>query len=211
MKIISLSSSSAGYACAVGECIKKKFYNNEYQTNMFDYLEISLLSIIQVLYLNNDDINYLHHNNDIIMNKNGDKTVIFKNFDKMISYHDLKNNYNENDYKEFIEKYKRRYYRLIDYIKNEDKIYFIRYGFEEMNTINDFFKIVHIINPSLCIHFININNSESLYIPLYQIENYYYINFYDYIDKNIKYDDDPYFKTFQFNWAPVFDIIYKQI
>ena len=57
MKIISLSSSIAGPACAVAKSIKKYFYNNNYQTNMFDYLEISFLSILQILYLDKDDIN----------------------------------------------------------------------------------------------------------------------------------------------------------
>ena len=48
MKIISLSSNIAGPACAVAVSIKK-YYNNNYKTNFFDFLEVSLLSIIQVL------------------------------------------------------------------------------------------------------------------------------------------------------------------
>ena len=51
MKIISLSSSIAGPACAIATAIKKHFYNNDYQTNIFDYLEISLESINQFLLL----------------------------------------------------------------------------------------------------------------------------------------------------------------
>jgi hypothetical protein len=38
MKIISLSSNIAGPACAVAQCIKK-YYNNDYKTNFFDFLE----------------------------------------------------------------------------------------------------------------------------------------------------------------------------
>ena len=122
MKIISLSSSIAGPACAIGLCIKKHFYDNNYQTNMFDYLEISLLSIIQILYLKNDDINYLHENNEVFINPVGNNSVIFKNFNHIISHHDLKLNYSEEDYKDFIDKYKRRYHRLMEYINTEDKI-----------------------------------------------------------------------------------------
>ena len=51
MKIISLSSNTAGYACAIACIIKNKYYNNNYKTNFFDYLEISFTSIIQLLSL----------------------------------------------------------------------------------------------------------------------------------------------------------------
>ena len=44
MKIISLSSNKAGFACAVATSIKK-YYNNNYQTQMFDYLVCSLNDI----------------------------------------------------------------------------------------------------------------------------------------------------------------------
>jgi hypothetical protein len=204
MKIISLSSSVAGPACAVAKCIKKYYYNDDYQTNMFDYLEISLLSIIQILNLEKDDIHYLYLNNEIFLNKDNNNSVRFNNFDKIISHHDLKNNYLEKDYIDFIEKYKRRYYRLINDIKNEDKIFFIRYGLESECIINKFIDRINILNPSLKVYFIivdynekdeNINNS-----------NYIYINFYKY-KENINYSDDLFFKTMQYNWKIVYDII----
>ena len=56
MKIISLSAGIAGPACAIATSIKKYFYNGSKQTDMFDYLEISLLSIIQILSLNSDNL-----------------------------------------------------------------------------------------------------------------------------------------------------------
>ena len=48
MKIISLSSNEAGYACAVASSIKK-YYKNTTKTNFFDYLVVSIKSINQVL------------------------------------------------------------------------------------------------------------------------------------------------------------------
>jgi len=207
MKIISLSSSIAGPACAIGLCIKKHFYDNNYQTNMFDYLEISLLSIIQILYLKNDDINYLHENNEVFINPVGNNSVIFKNFNHIISNHDLKLNYSEEDYKDFIDKYKRRYHRLMEYINTEDKILFIRYGNELESVINNFMNRINEINPKLQVFFINVNYDEKSEIVNYNIKNVFYINFYNHIDKNVIYNDNLFYKTMQYDWNIISDVI----
>jgi hypothetical protein len=207
MKIISLSSSIAGPACAIGICIRKHFYNNNYQTNMFDYLEISLLSIIQILFLNDGDINYLHMNNEIFNNTDGNNSVIFKNFDKIISHHDLCLNYLDEDYKKFIDKYKRRYHRLIEYINTEDKIVFIRYGIEKNIEIQNFMKKINEINPKLEVYFINVNYDEKSEIINYNIKNVFYINFYDYLDVNITYNKNLFYKTMQYDWKIINDLI----
>lgn len=204
MKIISLSSEIAGPACAVANSIKK-YYNNNYKTNFFDFLEVSFFSIIQLLKIENIE-NELKTNN-IISNYIGKKSVYFNNFNKMISHHDLEENYSDEDFNDFIEKYKRRYNRLLDIIKEEDKIFFIRYGLENEDFINDFINEINKINECLNVYFINVDyNTYNLNIN-YNIKNYVYINFFNYIDYNIKYDDDLYFKTLQFNWDKVFEII----
>ena len=204
MKIISLSSSIAGHACAISQCIKKYFYNNDYKTNMFDYLEISLLSIIQILYLNNNDINFLHENNEIISNINGNQSVIFKNFDKIISHHDLKNNFSIDDYNNFIKKYQRRYYRLLDTIINEDKIFFIRYGIEDSVIIDDFMKRINEINPKLIVYFINVNCDKNNENINYNIKNVYYINFYK---DNIIYNENLFYQTFDYDWNIIINLV----
>ena len=207
MKIISLSSSIAGPACAVAKSIKKYFYNNNYQTNMFDYLEISFLSILQILYLDKDDINYLNLNNEIFLNKNGNNSVKFNNFDKIISHHDLIQKYSQNNYNDFIEKYKRRYYRLINDIENEDKIFFIRYGIEDNEIINKFIDKILIINPLLKVYFIIVDYNENN--EKINNKNYIYINFYNH--ENIKYNNDLYYRTIEYNWKIVYDIIFKNL
>ena len=121
MKIISLSSDKAGFACAVATSIKK-YYNNNYQTQIFDYLVCSLNTINSIL----KTTNY----NDIINNLeitpiDNKSCVKFKNYDNLISYHDLLNPYTKSDYINFIEKYKRRYNRLLEIIKNVVVLYFI--------------------------------------------------------------------------------------
>lgn len=211
MIVISLSSNFAGPACAVATSIKKNLYSNKnYPTNFFDYLVISMKSINELLNLKENDINFLDKNLKITNNTTDKKTVEFLNFDKMISYHDLKENYIEEDFKNFIDKYKRRYYRLLNYIKNEKIIFFIRYNEENDVEIKNFYNIINNINPELNFYFINLiykENSEELNNDNNDLNNYLSFNFYEINNKNITYDEDLFYKTLQFNWEKIFEII----
>jgi hypothetical protein len=214
MKIISLSANFSGAACSIGCCIKKYFYNYDYKTNIYDYLEISLISIIEILNLTEENLNYLHLNNTFVLNNSDKISIFFDNFDKLISHHDLIKDFTIDDYNNVIEKYKRRYYRLMDDIKNEDKIFFIRYGDEDYELIELFFRIVQKINPNLEIHFIHLiydeNNKLKNGVNLYD-NNYYIINFYNYVNKYNEYNEDPFFKVLEFNWKPVYHTIYNKL
>jgi hypothetical protein len=210
MKIISLSSSIAGPACAIACSIKKHFYNNNYETNMFDFLEVSLESIIKVLSISNNNLNiddYLNNNYDIIVNSDGNNSVFFNNFDKLISHHDLILNYNKEIFNIFIEKYKRRYNRFINHILNEDKIFFIRFGEDNKDSIISFINNVKKINNNLKVYYINLYFDENNKKLNNDIKNYYYINFYNTIDLNKIYSEDLFHKTMEFNWIPIFEII----
>jgi len=222
MKIISLASTIAGPACAIAVSIKKYFYNNNYQTNIFDYLEINLKSInhiLETIYKNSNIENLLKTNNEIYLNSDERSSVIFKNFDKFISHHDLPCEYDSTQYSEFIDKYIRRYNRLKIDLYKEDKIFFIRFGKETKEDIINFIKNINLINPLLKVYFIHLdyNNYYDKYSYKldYQIEknedilkvNYNYINFYEYVDLNKTYDENLFHKTIQFNWH----IVYKYI
>jgi hypothetical protein len=209
MKIISLSSCTAGPACAIACAIKQYFYNNNYQTNMFDYLEISLLAIIQVLLLNPRDIEYLSDNNEISLNIDDNNSVKFKNFDKIISHHDLKKDYSTIDYNNFIEKYKRRYHRLIYDIKNQDKIFFIRYGIEDETQLSILINTIIENNKNLELYFINIINNEYNfnYKYLKNTNNFIVINLYNSLNN----DDDLFLKTLNSDWKPVYDFIINNL
>ena len=74
----------------------------------------------------------------------------------MISHHDLPENYSDEDYKNFIDKYIRRFRRFMNDIMTEDSIYFIRYGYELEDDIKLFIRTIHNINKKIDIHFINI-------------------------------------------------------
>jgi hypothetical protein len=224
MKIISLASNIAGPACAISVSIKKYFYNDNYKTNIFDYLEISLKSINQILEIisKKEDIEILlKTKNKKYLNNDGNISVIFNNFDKIISHHDLNNEFSENDYIEFIDKYIRRYDRLIMDLYKEDKIFFIRFGKEEKEDIINFIKNINTINPLLKIYFIHLdynnyeNNDDYSYKLDYQYEkkenilkiNYNYINFYDYVNLDKKYSENLFYKTIEFDWNIVYQYI----
>lgn len=215
MKIISLSSNIAGPACSIACCIKNFFYNNNYKTNFFDYLEISFTSILQILRLKENDINYLSidENNSFINNTNK-KTIMFSNFDKIYSHHDLKANHSFDELNNFFEKYKRRYYRLIDYIKNENIIFFIRYGIENESQICEFIEIIKELNPQLKVYFINIyesNENKSIYNKINNLDNFIEINYNDYIDINRIYSKEAFYRLKEYDWNVIYKIIYKKL
>ena len=213
MYIVSLSSFTAGYACAISDCIKKYFYNKmNYPTHFFDYLEISFLSINQLLSLNDTDIDFLHINEDknLIIKRESDTTVSFNNFDKMISHHDLKNNFNFFEYEKFLDKYIRRYKRLIDLIKKENKIFFIRHGNELIESVQFFFQKIQLKNKNLLFYFIHIGRKEDKIDFFVNDKRYIFVDIESLIEPYKKYNDDCYFKMLELNWKVIYNIIQKR-
>jgi hypothetical protein len=205
MKIISLASNIAGPACAIATSIKKYFYNNNYETNIFDFLEITLKDINKLL--DNYDLSFVE-NLSIDKNNIHKSSVTFNNFDKIISHHDLPEEYNENDLKNFKEKYIRRYNRLFNHIKNEDNIFFLRYSNDINEDILNFINIIKKINPNLNFTFLHLFYSDT-FTNEFEYDNYISINFYNYIDLTKTYHEDLFYKTIEFNWKIVYDRIYK--
>ena len=209
MKIISLAASYAGPACAIAASIKKYFYNNNSVTNIFDNLEISIISINQLLLLNEEDIKYIDFNDNWHVNNNNNISITFKNFDHIYSHHDLKNNFTYDDLNNLKEKYIRRYNRFIYDIKNENKIFFLRYGIEDTYQIELFYDNIYKKNPDLEFYYIMLIYCENPVNYKIKYDNFIVINFYDYIDINKKYNNDMYFKVLEFDWHKVFNILGK--
>ena len=111
--------------------------------------------------------------------------------------HDVKINYNQDDLKEFINKYKRRFNRIIDYIKNyNDKIIFLKYKHINIQQKNDFIKNIKSINTNCNFKLIVFFKNDL------QLDNDKYfinINLKNYLIKNKK---D--WKTDQYNWKLIF-------
>jgi hypothetical protein len=155
MKVISLSHNEPGTACSISVAIKKFIYNDDKPPDFFDFLLVSMRSVNEVL---------LGKELDFIKNQDEDeKTIKFKNFHHMLPVHDLenikKNNRNSNNtINELIEKYNRRRQRLLDDIKSNDTIYFVRFCTNitniEESEISHFLNIIKNINQNLKVHFI---------------------------------------------------------
>lgn len=209
MKIISLSYDEAGYACSIATSIRNK-YNT--QTNFFDYLVVDFKSLMDIINLK--DIKLITENFSYEDQKDfKNKTVIFNNFSKLISYHDLKCNYNNTIIDEFKKKYIRRFHRFMNDLYNDKMIFFIRYGKTSYNDIINFNNLIKNINSKLIFYLINVDYDKELdnNIIYNDIQNYIYINFFNINVKEIK-SDDNYFKILECNWDFVFykiEEIYK--
>jgi hypothetical protein len=181
---LSLSSSYVGYACGIKQSIIN-YTNYTGPTHFFDWLVVSMKSINQIL--ENTPIEF--ENEVIYPNDLNTTTIKFKNFHLLISHHDI-HEFNDNSINELTEKYIRRYERLIDTIKKQQYICFIRYCKNsndiESDEIIAFYKNIGALNPSLVFKIILISDCENLTIPSYLFNyNLDYINLNNYIDDEI--------------------------
>jgi pantothenate kinase len=144
---LSLSSSYAGNACAVRQSIIN-YTTNSNETQFFDWLVTSMKSVNQIL----ENTPIIFENNYIYPNPLNTTSINFKNFDLLTSHHDI-HEFNDNSINEITEKYIRRYERLINTIKNQKKINFIRYCKNSTNIEEEeiliFYKNIMNINPNL--------------------------------------------------------------
>lgn len=196
MKIISLASQHAGYACATGNYISKYFYNDKKSREFFDLITVSMKSINEVLMSKNIEFEDKEVPYYRVPNSTDNIIVNFKNFNSMTSYHDLYNMSNESiNY--YINFYTKLQHDLIDNIKTENKIFFLRTVKDQNDLQEDdihiFYNTIFNINPNLQFYFIiltdtNINISENLLNK----NNFILFNFSDYLDSNKKYNDNIY-------------------
>jgi len=167
MKVISLSHNVNGTACSIAVATKKYFYNDNKQTEFFDFLTVSMKSVNEVI--TGREITGFIRNNPTYENM-----VKFENFDKIISCHDIDNfqrkdpSMNEFEIitESLIKQYNRRRERLLTVLRenqNNDNIYFLRYctGFEniEHDEIINFMNNIKTINKNLVFHLILITTN----------------------------------------------------
>ena len=150
---------SIGSACNVKYQIDK--HKHKLETLFFDWLMTSMNSVIEILSCNDiysilyfdniiRDINYPYHSNN--------SQIIIKSLNRCVSIHDISRNFTDKDIFEFIDKYKRRFDRIIQYIKSKEKIYFIRYGSVDTNDREKFIETILKINPNCNFALIIIDN-----------------------------------------------------
>jgi hypothetical protein len=202
---ISLSSSYAGNACAVRQSIIN--YSTAGETQFFDWLVSSMKSVNELL----EGKPILFEETYKYPNPLNTTTIKFLNFNCLISHHDIEK-FTDNSRNEIIEKYTRRYERLIDTIQTEKEIYFIRYC-KDSNDIEEgeiikFYENIKNINNDLLFKFVLISHCENLIIPdnLINSENFIYINLNNFIDEEVINETNDYFKTIK-SYKCIFNII----
>ena len=203
---ISLSSSYAGNACAVHESINN-YTSPSNKILFFDWLVTSMKSVNQIL----ENTPIIFDTESIRPNTLNNTSINFKNFDLLISHHDI-HDFNDNSINETTNKYIRRYERLINTIKEQQKINFIRYCKNQQNLeekeIYTFYKNINNINPNLIFNFVLISDDNDLIIPNNLLQdNFIYINLNNYVDNDdIVNETNDYQKIIK-KYKYVFDLI----
>lgn len=191
---------SFGSECDVKYQICKYLKINE-ETDFFDWLICDIDSVIDIL---TKDINKLFTfpNIKLIGYKNNKSIIKLFNTSKLISMHDLPIKYSFNDIYEFILKYKRRYNRLINIIKSNNKVYLIRRDNVSNEKIKKLMNILDNINSNNNITFILLRTDiEDHYIYSKRIIN---INF-----NKLKLNNKNNWQRDNYAWNLLFDFIFE--
>ena len=119
-------------------------------------------SVIEILSCNN--INNILYLDNIIRDVNTPDTwthskIVIKSLNYCVSIHDLTKNYTDNDILDFIDKY-RRFNRIIEYIKSNEKLCFIRFGHENNDEIYKFIETIEKINANCDFTIVVIENDK---------------------------------------------------
>ena len=129
-----------------------------------------------------DDINKILYFDNIVRDINNpfhqtNSRIIIKSMDCFISIHDLPFDYTNNDILNFIDMCKRRYNRIIEYIKSDEKICFIHHSsyIVDDNTINKFIQTILKINPKCNFNIVVIDNNKKNDNVIIKYENCLYI------------------------------------
>jgi hypothetical protein len=151
---------SLGASCSTIYQINK-FIGNK-QTLFFDWLLSELFEDVIELFKNHDSIDDFLNSRDITIleEKSGHTHKIqFNKFQNLYSLHDLSENYTDNDILIFVNKTKKRYFRLIKqlFLPNQH-IYFLRVGKDSPNINQkiNFCNVIKKINPEIAFKLVTI-------------------------------------------------------
>jgi hypothetical protein len=212
---------SLGRHCDVAYNIKN-YITKDQPTHFFDWLRIDFKCVLYILNLDNiecifnkeniniDKISFAECNDILFTLKNFEDDNLICLFHHEVRIKDFENN-EENKINEFIEKYKRRFNRLIDLIKIKNYksdpivfIYRVTSDFDEINDVNDFKNIILKINKNCVYYLVILVDTEEDYLSIKEA-NYLKINISTLTDKNI----NPNWIKEDINWEKVFNIIKK--
>lgn len=192
---------SIGETCTIKGNIDT--YIGSKETLFFDWLISDMNGVNEILA--SDDINNILFYENIIQNPNNlqnDKyaRIIIKSLSSCESIHDVPINFNSGTIYEYIKRYKRRYHRIINFIKNiKEYIYFIRHGTITNNEKNKFIGNIKKINPNCKFKLIELTEDENYTCK----ENDYFIsvNLINFKIKDVKTID---WLRSDYNWEKIF-------
>jgi hypothetical protein len=195
---------SIGNTCCAKYNIDK--YKGTSKTLFFDWIRSTMNVVIKILECNNID-NILYFDNiirDINNPYRGENSVMtIKSFNSECLFrHDFSRDYTDTDTLYFIDKYKRRFNRIIEYIKSNEQICFVRVGYVSYDEIYKFNEVIKHINPECDFTLVIIDNNENNNTEIFKQKNllYFKLNFIIPSEYDIEYD-----WTLQyFDWNKIF-------
>jgi hypothetical protein len=213
---------SLGRNCCVAYNIRNYLKNKNHPTHFFDWIRSDFKSVLYILNLKTIDTIFNLENLIVdkeTWKKDGNVGITLKNVEKdgltLLFHHDILFNENDNNdilnnkLKEFIVKYKRRHYRLINLIKTSEKKYFVYH-----NNINENFDYDGCVEFNRIIKNINKNINYVLVLlmnDVYNEKDYKYIKTEYYFKINLKHfmvrNNNVDWTLGNYNWKDIFDLI----
>jgi hypothetical protein len=127
-------------------------------------------------------------------------TIKFKDFHNLVSHHDI-GVFDENSINDITTKYERRYNRLIETLKSDTNLVFIRYSKnnsdKEEDQIIKFYENIKNINPNLKFKFVFMSECKDLVISkcVKDLPNFIYVNLNNFIDQEVINETNEYYKV----------------
>jgi hypothetical protein len=186
--------------------IKNKYGMCITETHFFDYLMVNINTIKNIFNIENIETYINYQNINIYGSGNEHLHIELKNIE-LKSIHDVDKNLDNSNTEstineQFIEKYIRRYNRLIDFININEKICFIYQSiisYEDYTELNNIFNEKFMNKEIIIISFYDFGENKPI---LEKFGNLYYLNYNSmYITKDYIYDS---FMCF-LNWDLIFE------
>lgn len=194
---------SIGTACNVKHQIQKHI--GPHATLFFDWLMVDM-SCVNTIFSTFDIDKVLHvdyvsqNSKDPVHSNHARMDITSLSFCQSI--HDFPVHYNSTHIEEFIKKYKRRYYRIIDYIFNHTSdIYFIRCGAITPDEKHTFIKNIKRINPKCAFTLVELINQEEKNDYFVSEDHFMSFNVYNYKINQINKSD---WTTSYWDWKRIF-------
>ncbi len=173
-------------------------------TYFFDWLMTSFETVLQIFEVEAIENILSLENIESIEIAKTDSTyskIAIKSLDFFESVHDVRTNFEKQDIVGFLEKYKRRYDRIIELINSENELYFVRHSHKNANITENqkrrFKSCILKINPNCQFNLVNLVDLNSHHI---MEGNYIELDLGNYLIKPI---DDSDWTTSYYDWGNI--------